>query len=402
MANSNVPISPGAGADIASDLVGGVQYQTVKLDGGAAGLSQPILGTTANGLLSDVSRIQTTVTVQPLSGAQFPINDGGNSITVDFNGAAQPVSAPANAPVAVQLSNGSTSITALPVSGNVTSAQGTPAANSNAWPTKISDGTNTVGITAGALNVNISSGAGGGAAQVDASTYSAGSTDFTPVGGVFNDSITAPASGTAASARITSFRGVHVNLRTNAGVEIGTSASPVRTDPTGSTTQPVSIASGNVGQSGAPWAQNITQVAGGTVTAPATGVLPVALNSSTGTAITSSAPLVTIHKGQSETRVTKTVSLLASQTAAAIWTPASGKRFFVRQLVLTIIGSDTLQIFDQTNAAANQIYQGTPPVGGIIVLNFSEPWPSSTANNVLAYTSGGSLTGDVVVYGYEA
>lgn len=402
MANSNISITPGAGANIAVDTVGGVDYQAVKLDGGVAGASQPILGTTATGLLADVSRIQTTVTVAPLSGAQFPINDGGNSITVDFNGAAQPVSAPANAPVAVQLSNGSSAITALPISGNVTSAQGTAAANAQAWPIKISDGTNTAGITAGALNVNISSGAGGGAAQVDASTYSAGSTDFTPVGGVYNDSITAPASGTAASARITSFRGVHVNLRTNGGVEIGTSGSPVRTDPTGSTTQPVSIASGNVGQSGAPWSQNVTQIAGGAITPPATGILPVALNSSTGTALTAATPLVTIQKGQSETRVTKTVALLASQTAAAVWTPATGKKYYVRQMVVTVVGSDTLQIFDGTNAAGNQIYQGTPPVGGIIVLNFSEPWPSSTANNVLGYTSGASLTGDVVVYGYEA
>lgn len=40
--------------------------------------------------------------------------------------------------------------------------------------------------------------------------------------------------------RITPSRGQHVNLRNNTGTEIGTSSNPLRQDPTGTTTQPVS------------------------------------------------------------------------------------------------------------------------------------------------------------------
>jgi hypothetical protein len=43
-----------------------------------------------------------------------------------------------------------------------------------------------------------------------------------------------------ASVRITAQRGLHTNLRNVAGTEIGTAGAPIRTDPTGSTAQPVS------------------------------------------------------------------------------------------------------------------------------------------------------------------
>lgn len=43
--------------------------------------------------------------------------------------------------------------------------------------------------------------------------------------------------------RITAARSLHTNLRNNAGTEIGTSSTPIRVDPTGTTTQPISAAS---------------------------------------------------------------------------------------------------------------------------------------------------------------
>ena len=64
------------------------------------------------------------------------------------------------------------------------------------------------------LPVNIIAGAAGIA---DKSTFTASSSSFTPVGGVFNDSITAPTSGQAASVRITSARAMHTNLAQVAG-----------------------------------------------------------------------------------------------------------------------------------------------------------------------------------------
>jgi len=52
--------------------------------------------------------------------------------------------------------------------------------------------------------------------------------------------VAAVASGNAAAARITSNRALHVNLRNASGTEIGTASNPIRTDPTGTITQPVS------------------------------------------------------------------------------------------------------------------------------------------------------------------
>jgi hypothetical protein len=88
-------------------------------------------------------------------------------------------------------------------------------------------------------------GAGGGssAAIVDGSTFTAGTTNAELFAGIFDDALAAVSSGHAAGARITSKRAIHVNFRAADGTEIGTAAAPIRTDPTGTTTQPVSVAS---------------------------------------------------------------------------------------------------------------------------------------------------------------
>jgi hypothetical protein len=95
-------------------------------------------------------------------------------------------------------------------------------------------------LTGSSLNVNCTGGCSSSAGFTDNSAFTAGTTTETNVGGVFNDGLTALSSGNAAAARITPNRGVHVNLRNNSGTEIATSANPLRIDPTGTTTQPVS------------------------------------------------------------------------------------------------------------------------------------------------------------------
>jgi hypothetical protein len=95
-------------------------------------------------------------------------------------------------------------------------------------------------LTGSSLNVNCTGGCSSSAGFADNSAFTAGTATETNVGGVFNDGLTALSSGNAAAARITPNRGVHVNLRNNAGTEIATSSNPLRIDPTGTTTQPVS------------------------------------------------------------------------------------------------------------------------------------------------------------------
>ena len=100
----------------------------------------------------------------------------------------------------------------------------------------------------------------GGTAQADKSTFTEGTSSFTPVGGEFNDSPSDPSSGQAAAARITAKRALHINLRSAAGVELGTSSAPVRVDPTGSTAQPITDNAGSL-----------------TVDAPVAAPLPIAV-----------------------------------------------------------------------------------------------------------------------------
>lgn len=129
-----------------------------------------------------------------------------------------------------------------------------------------------------AFKVNCVVGCSASAGFADNSAFTAGATAISISGGVFNDGLAAVTSGNAAGARITSSRAVHVNLRNNSGTEIGTGSTPVRVDPTGTTTQPVSgTVTANAGTG--------TFTVGGAVTANAgTGPFPVAGTIASGSA----------------------------------------------------------------------------------------------------------------------
>lgn len=74
---------------------------------------------------------------------------------------------------------------------------------------------------------------GGGASMIDKSAFIEGTTRFNPIGGVFNEVLGAdPTEDTAATARITAKRALHVNLRSDAGVELGTLTNPFQVNPT--------------------------------------------------------------------------------------------------------------------------------------------------------------------------
>jgi hypothetical protein len=160
-----------------------------------------------------------------------------------------------------------TGTTSQPVSGTV-SVGGvvdvTPAAPAagDYLPVRLTDGTNFYAATGG--------GGGAGTSLTDRGTFTTGTTPLTPVGGLFDD--TPPAdltTGMAGAVRLTPKRAQHTNLRNQAGAEVGTSSAPLRTDPTGTTAQPVSgTVTANAGTG--------TFTVGGTVTANAgTGTFTV-------------------------------------------------------------------------------------------------------------------------------
>lgn len=365
--SNNVSITPGAGVVVAGDDVSGVIYQRVKLDIGGPGVSVPVPGDGTYGIKVDITRFPAAAVLVnnptaanlkvDASGAPVPITDNAGSLTVD---------APAATPVAVRLSTGSAFIDTIPISGSITAAQGAPAVAANRWKFGITDGTTEAAVDAGTggVKVYIAGGlTGGGTSLADKATFTEGTSLVTPMGGEFIAAPSDPTDGHVAAARITVKRAVHINLRDNTGVELGTSGNALRIDPIGTTAQPVN------------------------------------LRDNAGTAYSAANPLYVTRGGRAQTRVTKSVSIAAS-TTATVWTPTGGKKFFITKIILAVSVTGTLTLFDHTNTAPNLIFNGTFPTG-VFPFSFEEPWASSAVDNLLRYTSGSGMTAEIVVHGFE-
>lgn len=102
-----------------------------------------------------------------------------------------------------------------------TASQGTAAAASGAWPTKISDGTDTATLTTVSakkcLDVAIVSGAGGGSSLVDDAAFTVGTTSITVAGGVYKSTRDAVDDGDGGGFSMTSKRGLYTSPETPSG-----------------------------------------------------------------------------------------------------------------------------------------------------------------------------------------
>lgn len=131
-------------------------------------------------------------------------------VPVDGSGVTQPISA-----ASLPLPTGASTAAKQPAIGTA----GTPSAD-------VITVQGHSGMTA--VDVNITGGGGGGVSAVDESAFTAGTSVFTPEGAVFNDSAAALTSGQQGTGRSTPNRGRHVNLRNQAGTELGVAAAPVQ------------------------------------------------------------------------------------------------------------------------------------------------------------------------------
>lgn len=370
--SDNLLYTPGAGATLATDDIGGVHHQRVKLSLGADGAATDAPGDGTYGIDVDITR-SVAIAVTDNSGS-LTVDDGGSTISVDDGGGALTVDS-TQLPSALVSGRLDVNIGACSGTVTATSAQGTAAANSGAWPVKVSDGTDTVGITtvsgAKALKVDVVQSAAG---QADKSAFTEGSGRVTVSGAVYNDTISSdPAEDNAAALRITAKRGLHVNVRNASGTELATSGNPLRVDPTGTTAQPITDNSGS---------------------------LTIDVN---GTAVSETNPLYVQATKLKKTPVRKQITYTASQTAQTVWTPASGKKFIVESLIISPTGAGTLSLFDGTDSAANAVFYGTMPASGMpLQIQFPGGHPSSTADNVLRYTTGSGSAGTFTVFGYES
>ena len=388
MPNSSVPITPGSGLRIAVNQVSGLEYQVVKVDLGGDGVSVPASADGSGNLNVNLAAAAGVVVVNNPTAANLKVDASG--VTVPISAAsALPVSAPQGSPAFVRLSDGTSPIATLPVSGTTTANQGTANTDANGWPVKITDGTNEAGVTnvsgTKCLNVNVAQTVGAGA-QVDKSTFTEGTTPFGVIGGEYNTAPTSPASGQAAAAQITQNRAVHVNLRNSGGTEIGTSGAPVRVDPVGTTTQPV----------------NVGQVGGNAVITAANGVQVVALANSGGTPIAQANPLpvTPAPTPNGGTRWRVHIGITASQTAQVVRTPTTGKTSYILGFILTLTTSGSFTLYDNTDSSTTELYKGTPPIGNVTLV-YHLPEPLAAVNDVLDYSSGSGTVGDLTAWGFE-
>lgn len=374
----NVAVTPGSGGTVRAKNIGGVLTQIVQIDLGGESAEFQLIADATYGVPVDIKRFPAgAVLVNNPTAGNLKVDASGVAVPITDNSGSLTVDAPKTTPLGVRLSDGTNWVDTLPVSGTLTANQGTAAVTANAWPTIITDGTNVAQVdpTSHGLKVYIAAGGGGGVSQADGSTFTEASTSLNVIGGEYNSSAAAVLTGKAGAVQITQYRGLHINLRTAAGVEIGTLASALRIDPTGATTQPVS----------------------GTITAK--------LKDDGGTAYSATNPLEVQRSGRKNVRVSNSVALIASQTLAAVWTPAGGKKFYIDKIVLIVTTAGPLKLLDSTATSARTIADSGAGVNwptGVYTLDFDEPWASDTADNVLKYTSGSALVAQCTVHGHEA
>lgn len=100
------------------------------------------------------------------------------------------------------------------------------------------------------------------------------------------------------------------------------------------------------------------------------------------------------------TIVKKTYDWTDAVTAQAVWTPTSGTRFVLTNILISCSGACTVTLFDNTDDTTNRIFKASLAANSSTAIDFTSPVSSSAVNYVLKITTsatGGFLT----VYGYE-
>ena len=104
-----------------------------------------------------------------------------------------------------------------------------------------------------------------------------------------------------------------------------------------------------------------------------------------------------------KTMIVNSNTYSTAQTAQTIWTPTSGKKFVITDIIISASAAGTIVLFDNTNSATTLVTPVlTLAANGGCVVNFGvNRYTSAAANNVLKYTSGSGAAGNIMVKGYE-
>lgn len=190
-------------------------------------------------------------------------------------------------------------------------------------------------------------GSTGGTALTDDAAFTAGTTSFTPTGGVYNDAVAAATLGHADTVRISQNRGMHVNLRNNAGTELATSSNPLQVSLANTAANSTAVKVDNSG---------VTQPVSGTVTVQQSTASNLKVDLS-GTAANTTALKV---DGSAVTQPISAASLpLPSGAATAAKQPALGTAGSASTDVITVQGIASMTALKVDGSAVTQPVSGT-------------------------------------------
>jgi len=103
--------------------------------------------------------------------------------------------------------------------------------------------------------------------------------------------------------------------------------------------------------------------------------------------------------------VHKDFAIASIFTGAALWTPATGKRFVITSLTLVVAKAasttGTVTIYDGSNVQHSRVFQGTLDPDTTIVYRSSAVYRSQGIGNVLRLTTTSTMAFTIVIEGYE-
>lgn len=243
--SGNMRVSLGASLPAGSNAIGSITNTTFDIgsittlpslptgSNTIGAISNTAFGATQSGTWN-INNISGTITLPTNASSASNQTDGSQKSQI-VDGAGNVIASTGNALNVAITSGGGSGGTASNF-GDPFPAAGTAAG--------MSQGGNMVALTgtSGNLNVQCANCSGSGASAVDEAAFTAGTSVLAPGGGFYQTTATnnALTDGEQGMWQMTAQRAGFVNLRNSSGTEIGTAVNPVRVDPTGTTTQPIS------------------------------------------------------------------------------------------------------------------------------------------------------------------
>lgn len=243
--SGNMRVSLGASLPAGSNAIGSITNTTFDIgsittlpslptgSNTIGAISNTAFGATQSGTWN-INNISGTITLPTNASSASNQTDGSQKSQI-VDGAGNVIASTGNALNVAITSGGGSGGTASNF-GDSFPAAGTAAG--------MSQGGNMVALTgtSGNLNVQCANCSGSGASAVDEAAFTAGTSVLAPGGGFYQTTATnnALTDGEQGMWQMTAQRAGFVNLRNSSGTEIGTAVTPVRVDPTGTTTQPIS------------------------------------------------------------------------------------------------------------------------------------------------------------------